>query len=178
LANAEFFASLRQCSVFINAARGECTDTQALNAAIRSGKVACSVIDTWENEPNIDRELLDLAFIATPHIAGYSADGKANGTRMSLQHIAEHFFLTARPDLEVQAPELPQGFDYAQEVISQLPASFSASYPWLSPEITAILPHNALSQLRQYDALADTFRLHSAPESFEFQRGHYPLRRE
>ena len=178
LANAEFFASLHQCRVFINAARGECTDTQALKAAIRSGKVACAVIDTWENEPDIDRELLDLAFIATPHIAGYSADGKANGTRMSLQHIIDHFRPTPCPQLSVQAPNLPSNFDYAQEVISQLPASFSTSYPWLSPEITAILPHSASSQLQQYDALADTFRLRSAPNSFEFQRGHYPLRRE
>ncbi|RKV76124.1 MAG: 4-phosphoerythronate dehydrogenase [Alloprevotella sp.] len=178
LANAEFFASLRQCRVFINAARGECTDTQALKAAIRSGKVACAVIDTWENEPDIDRELLDLAFIATPHIAGYSADGKANGTRMSLQHVIDHFRPTPCPQLSVQAPNLPSNFDYAQEVISQLPASFSTSYPWLSPEITAILPHSASSQLQQYDALADTFRLRSAPNSFEFQRGHYPLRRE
>ena len=178
LADATFFDTLRQCRVFINAARGECTDTAALKAAIQSGKIACAIIDTWENEPNIDRELLDLAFIATPHIAGYSADGKANGTRMSLQHVIDHFRPTPCPQLSVQAPQLPPNFDYAREVVSQLPSSLSAIYPWLTPENTSHLPHSAFLQLRQYDSLADTFRLRSAPNSFEFQRGHYPLRRE
>ena len=167
-----------KCRVFINAARGECTDTAALKAAIQSGKIACAVIDTWENEPNIDRELLDLAFIATPHIAGYSADGKANGTRMSLQHVIDHFRPTPCPQLSVQAPQLPPNFDYAREVVSQLPSSLSAVYPWLTPENALLLPHSAFLQLRKYDSLADTFRLRSAPNSFEFQRGHYPLRRE
>ena len=97
---------------------------------------------------------------------------------MSLQHVIDHFRLTLCPQLTVQAPQLPPNFDYAREVVSQLPSSLSAVYPWLTPENTTLLPHSALLQLQQYDALADTFRLRSAPKSFEFQRGHYPLRRE
>ena len=69
-------------------------------------------------------------------------------------------------------------FDYAREVVSQLPSSLSAVYPWLTPENTLLLPHSAFLQLHQYDTLADTFRLRYAPNYFEFQRGHYPLRRE
>lgn len=199
LANEAFFATLRDCHVFINAARGECTDTIALKTALTSGKVRCAVIDTWENEPHIDRELLDLAFIATPHIAGYSADGKSNGTRMSLNHVIEHFHLnfcaisstddaqitpqnaasSATPQqLVVAAPELPAGFDYAQQVTAELPAALSATFSLISPESFQDLPSTAPAQLRHYDPMADTLRLRAAADGFEHQRGHYPLRRE
>lgn len=57
----------------------------ALIEALKSGKISEAVIDCWENEPAIDHELLSLAAIATPHIAGFSADGKANGTRTCLE---------------------------------------------------------------------------------------------
>ena len=51
------------------------------------------IIDCWENEPTINLELLSHTTIATPHIAGFSADGKANGTRMCLEHIESFFHL-------------------------------------------------------------------------------------
>lgn len=199
LADTAFFDSLRQCRVFINAARGECTDTLSLKTALKSGKVRCAIIDTWENEPNIDRELLDLAFIATPHIAGYSADGKANGTRMSLNHVIEHFHLNFRAisstddaqfapqnanssatplSLFVAAPQLPADFDYAQQVIAELPITLSATFDSISTENISPLPSSATEQLRHYDPMADTLRLRSIPTAFEHQRGHYPLRRE
>ena len=50
-------------------------------------------IDVWENEPHIDLELLQQVWMATPHIAGYSQDGKANGTMMSVQAISQKFDL-------------------------------------------------------------------------------------
>ena len=63
-------------------------DEQALLAAIDHKHVRGAIIDTWEHEPQIDQRLLEKAIFATPHIAGYSADGKTNGTRMSLQAVA------------------------------------------------------------------------------------------
>ena len=54
-----------------------------------SGHVRQAIIDTWEGEPNINPTLLKRAFISTPHIAGYSADGKANATRISLTMFAK-----------------------------------------------------------------------------------------
>ena len=47
----------------------------------------------WENEPDIDLELMKKAFIATPHIAGYSTDGKANGTAMIVNSLCRYFDL-------------------------------------------------------------------------------------
>lgn len=178
LADANFFAQLRDCRVFINAARGECMDTDALKTALRSRKVGCAIIDTWENEPNIDHELLDLAFIATPHIAGYSADGKANGTRMSLAAVVKHFQLHVHPELLVQPPSLPPHFDYATLVLSDLPASSTEIYQQSLAKNTDILLPTAITQLKHYSPLADTLRLRHTPNSFEYQRGHYPLRRE
>lgn len=87
LADASFFRKLKKKPWFINAARGPVHDTGALLEALRNGQIGEAVIDRWENEPEIDRELLRRAAIATPHIAGFSADGKANGTRMCLENI-------------------------------------------------------------------------------------------
>ena len=160
LADRAFFESLQRCRVFINAARGECTDTAAVEWALSEGKIRAAVIDTWENEPHISASLLRAALIATPHVAGYSADGKANGTRMSLEAVARHFGLDAHFD--IPAPALPAEFSYGA-----LPTTLSHR-----------LPERALAQLRLYNPLTDTERLRTAPEDFEQQRGNYPLRRE
>ena len=91
LANEVFFNKTRKKPWFVNASRGAVHDTTALIKALKSGKISEAVIDCWENEPAIDRELLSLTAVATPHIAGFSADGKANGTRTCLENI-ERFF--------------------------------------------------------------------------------------
>lgn len=75
-------ASMKRGSVLLNTARGAVVETGALKRALRSGHLAAAVLDVWENEPAIDVELLGLARITTPHIAGYSADGKLNAARM------------------------------------------------------------------------------------------------
>lgn len=160
LADRAFFESLQRCRVFINAARGECADTTAVEWALSEGKIRAAVIDTWENEPHISASLLRAALIATPHVAGYSADGKANGTRMSLEAVARHFGLDAHFD--IPAPALPAEFSYGA----------------LPTTLTHRLPERALAQLRLYNPLTDTERLRAAPEDFEQQRGNYPLRRE
>ena len=82
LVDAGFLAKLRRGVVVMNSSRGAVADTAALVEARRSGRLAALVRDVWENEPAISRELLGLTDIATPHIAGYSFDGKVAGTRM------------------------------------------------------------------------------------------------
>lgn len=91
LAGRDFFKSLRRRPWFINAARGAVHDTAALLEAKKQGYISELILDCWENEPGIDRELLDLATVATPHIAGFSADGKANATRMCLEAIGRFY---------------------------------------------------------------------------------------
>jgi erythronate-4-phosphate dehydrogenase len=85
LANEKFFQSLKRKPLLINAARGGVVDEAALLDAMDKGLVRQAIIDTWEGEPAINRALLSKVFIGTPHIAGYSADGKANATLMALR---------------------------------------------------------------------------------------------
>ncbi len=83
-------AAMKPGAIFINAARGPVLDTQAILQPLRDGKIS-AVIDTWEGEPDINRELLDLADIATFHIAGYSRQGKERATRMVLEELEKFF---------------------------------------------------------------------------------------
>ena len=92
LAGERFFSQLRPNAVILNASRGEVVDNALLSRAIAEGR--CSAyLDVWENEPQIDRELLSQVVAATPHVAGYSAQGKANATAMSVQAVARKFGL-------------------------------------------------------------------------------------
>lgn len=91
LADDAFFRHLERKPWFINSCRGAVHDTQALLRAKREGTISEMILDCWENEPDIDRELLAMTAIATPHIAGFSADGKANGTRICLENISDFF---------------------------------------------------------------------------------------
>jgi len=75
----------------INAARGGVVDEKALLNWLSNNKEANAAIDCWEEEPVINRELAKRVMIATPHIAGYSAEGKWRGTRMVVEAIKEHF---------------------------------------------------------------------------------------
>lgn len=87
----EAFFSAMKGKIFMNASRGEVVDEGALKRAIECGQVVKCALDVWYAEPNIDRELVGLVDIATPHIAGYSARGKANATRMVVSAVAEFF---------------------------------------------------------------------------------------
>jgi erythronate-4-phosphate dehydrogenase len=86
--NSETLSLMRSGAVLINASRGEVAATDALLATDRP-----LFIDVWENEPNIDEKLLCKAVVATPHIAGYSAQGKANASAMVVAAVAEQFSL-------------------------------------------------------------------------------------
>ena len=87
LADDEFLSRLKDGAVLLNASRGEVADTAAL---LRHKDRLTYCIDVWEGEPdNINLQLLDAALIATPHIAGYSAQGKANASAIVIDVLAE-----------------------------------------------------------------------------------------
>lgn len=149
MADNTFFSKLDRHPVVINSSRGAVVDNDALLQALQEGLVADAIIDTWEGEPNLNIGLLQRAVIATPHIAGYSADGKANATRMSLQAVS--LFVGLPFGLDILPPALPDGFAYGD--VTEGP-------------------------LRLYDPRVDTALLKAHPGKFEYFRGHYPLRRE
>lgn len=88
LFDAARIATLRPTQILINSSRGPVVDNQALKAALHDCRLKAAVLDVWEGEPAIDIELMSMLAISTPHIAGYSADGKANGTSMSVRAVA------------------------------------------------------------------------------------------
>ena len=150
LANEEFFKSLQRKPYFINTSRGETTDTAALLQALECGNIAQCIIDVWEHEPTINLNLLERCYIGTPHIAGYSADGKANATRMSLEALSRHFSLGTVPT--ILPPQPPQTTIHANNREEAL--------------LTIYNPHTDSQALKATHTL------------FEHLRGHYPLRRE
>jgi erythronate-4-phosphate dehydrogenase len=156
LADQRFFAALRRQPVVINTSRGEAVDEQALIQALDSATVRAAVVDTWEHEPVINRDLLERTFLSTPHIAGYSADGKARGTQMALEAVARFFSLPAA--FSILPPSVAPTFRYFPEAPDDLASRFPA--------------------LALYDPRRDSEALRSDPSRFEQLRGDYPLRRE
>lgn len=150
MADENFMNALRKRPVLLNAARGGVVDEQALLRAMDKGQVGGAVVDTWENEPHINQTLLNRALIATPHVAGYSADGKARATQMALESVCRYFHMPI--DFEIKSPKLPA---------SLRPAADEAE-----------------RKLQLYDPRRDTAALRRNPAKFEWLRGNYPLRRE
>ena len=155
LADTDFFNALEKTPLIINTARGEIINTEALKRALKQKKISSVILDCWENEPNIDKELLEQAFIATPHIAGYSADGKSEATRMIVQSVGKWI-----------KPISPPKTSYHLHRYGKL--STSPGLPILCNK-----PYGNPTNL--FD---DDLRLRKSPETFEMQRGLYPLRRE
>ena len=73
---------LKPDAVLLNTSRGAVVDNQALQVHLTAQRLGAVVLDVWEHEPEITLPLLEQVTIGTPHIAGYSLDGKVNGTVM------------------------------------------------------------------------------------------------
>lgn len=157
LADDKFFDEVLRKPFIMNASRGGVTSNQSLKKAIQNGNISGAVIDCWENEPEIDCELLEMVDIATPHIAGYSADGKWTATRMSIENLIEFFNLKIDPTYV----ELP------------LP---------LEPiiDLQRISEENQLAYAvwHSYNPIKESELLKLHPEKFYWFRSNYPLRRE
>ena len=160
LADADFIEKMNEGSILINTSRGEVVDTLALKSALEKGKLSGAIIDVWENEPDIDTELLNQVTIATPHIAGYSADGKANGTKMAVRQFSRFFGLGLddwEPDdvPQVKGPEIfCDGRNKSfQEIVTEI-------------------------CLQTYPIQTENNWLRDDCKKFEIYRGNYPVRRE
>jgi erythronate-4-phosphate dehydrogenase len=100
---------LKKGTILINTSRGAVTDNQAVKKHLESGHLAAAILDVWEGEPSPDCELLKKVFIGSPHIAGYSFDGKARGTSMIYNAACRHFRIhpTWTPKGLLPEPENP-----------------------------------------------------------------------
>jgi erythronate-4-phosphate dehydrogenase len=104
LADEKFFKSLKAGVIFINTSRGKVHETSALKKAISSSKTRGCVLDVWENEPNIDIELVKMVDFGTPHIAGYSYDGKVAGMIMIYNAFCKFFDIKPKFGIETFLP--------------------------------------------------------------------------
>jgi erythronate-4-phosphate dehydrogenase len=164
--NAAFFAGLNDDALFINTSRGGAVDETALKQIKQRGKSLNLILDVWQHEPKIDMELLAQTLIATPHIAGYSAEGKHRGLEMIYQAACE--YLKIQPQWSL-ADALP-------------PFSFV-----IEPDLS-LTDHELLQSLVKlaYDIERDAADLRKLFELSEDQRGswfdslrkNYPVRRE
>lgn len=154
-------STLNRNQILINTSRGEVVDNAALKEVLKNKTICTAALDVWENEPRIDRELMPLLFMGTPHIAGYSVDGKATGTTMCVQALGKFFDL---PCCDWEVNEVPQ---------SVQPSEFSI-------DATGKTPQEVLADaiLHTYDIRNDDSALRADMSSFEKQRSNYPARRE
>ncbi len=107
--DAAFFEKMKPGAIFINASRGGIADEDALLAA--RPKLGGLAIDVWKGEPDINRDLLSAADIATPHIAGYSIVGKINGTVASVRSVGEHFSIPELANFRIEHSYKPYDID-------------------------------------------------------------------
>ena len=147
LLSKSLLSHLRPDAIILNASRGSVVDNLAVaNSSHRY------YFDVWENEPNIDPNVLEKSVIATPHVAGYSAQGKANATAMVINQIAEHFILP----LTTWYPE-------------DAPCSSTRLISW-EEMCRTIDEHYPISE--------ESEELKRHPERFEIMRNNYLYRKE
>ncbi|OHV09919.1 4-phosphoerythronate dehydrogenase PdxB [Kushneria phosphatilytica] len=165
LLNAERIDALRPDQILISAGRGECVDTSALRRRLETRRDLRVILDVWEQEPDIDEALCRLVDIATPHVAGYSLDGKMLGTDMIHEAMSRHFGLPARKRLGQLKPD-----SWLRRITLT---------GWAPPLEALTLCARACYDIRRDALLLERYRRHyGMAEGFDRMRKEYPPRRE
>lgn len=162
LFDAARIATLRPTQILINSSRGPVVDNLALKAALHDCRLKAAVLDVWEGEPAIDTELMSMLAISTPHIAGYSADGKANGTSMSVRAVARALGIEALKGWSASGIPAP---------VQALRFTIDCSGKTTQQVLTEAI-------LYTYRVEEDSDLLKADPSLFEKLRGDYQIRRE
>ncbi len=153
LVNEEFLSQMKRNAWLLNSSRGEVVDETALLAKLKTDTLYAA-LDVWRHEPEINRDLLKTVYIATPHVAGYSLQGKANGTAMAVHAVAAYWGWTDLLEWYPEGVEPPMPYEEKQWDLFQ-------------------------SELvRHYPILAETNKLKQFPEQFENFRNEYAYRAE
>lgn len=147
LINGELISKIHPNATIINASRGAVVNNQEVTKSQHR-----YIFDVWENEPNIEQKVLHGATLATPHIAGYSVQGKANATSIVVNALARHF-------------NLPIKEWYPESIKRTIPQPISWS------ELCATIT-------RYYDIEKESFTLKNSPQNFELLRNNYNYREE
>ncbi len=162
-------AQLRPGTILVNTARGEIIDNAALLQCLDRGSDITAVLDVWEGEPNINLQLVERVALATPHIAGYSLDGKLAGVRQVYHAVCEYLAL----------PQLPAAQQALLDKRTLVVDSGTASPVDVWQACSGLM-------LAAYNIEADSERLratmrgnaHAPGTAFDRLRKEYPVRRE
>jgi erythronate-4-phosphate dehydrogenase len=163
LADQEFFAAMRPDALFINTSRGAVADQPALLAHLARHPRFDAILDVWWNEPRIDRALLERALLGTPHIAGYSVDGKVRGTEMIYQAACAYFSQTPRWRPSLPPPPL-RALEFSTEAGME--------------EAVRMAVFAAYDARRDDAALRLSLDAPDPGPAFDALRKHYPVHRE
>ncbi len=163
----ERLAALREHQLLINTSRGEVIDGSALLGRLEEPNAPAVVLDVWEHEPRIHAGLLDRVWLATPHIAGYSLEGKVQGSEMVYQALSRYMGLPARKQAGQFLPE---------------PALAKLSFTSAAEEMdSANIAIRSCYDPRRDDArmrLAMSLPTDEQAPAFDRLRRDYPVRRE
>jgi erythronate-4-phosphate dehydrogenase len=151
-----FFRACKEGAWLLNTSRGEVIDEEALIQY--RPKLGALALDVWQNEPQINTTLLGLTDISTPHIAGYSLQGKRNASQMILQAFAQ-WCNDPGPIPEIPYPELPLT-------------------PVIIPEGRSVQEKLHFTAQKTFPVLATDAQLRQQPAHFETIRDRYPLRND
>nr|WP_314482981.1 4-phosphoerythronate dehydrogenase PdxB [uncultured Pseudomonas sp.] len=160
-------ARLRPGAWLINASRGAVVDNRALRTLLQQRDDLHAVLDVWEGEPQVDLQLADLCTLATPHIAGYSLDGRQRGTAQIYSALCQHLGVAEQVRLADLLPRPP---------VAQIELDAEADLQWALAMLC-----RAVYDPRRDDA---DFRRSLSQDAqqqraaFDQLRKHYPPRRE
>jgi len=163
--DSKMLEKIRPGTVIVNSSRGSIIDNEALNNRLVAHNDLLTVIDVWENEPTISKDLLNNVNIGTAHIAGYSLEGKVNGTVMVYNELCK--FLNQQPDWQ---PSLP--------IVEN--QSLSVKSPQSIEEILSILIKNIYDIIEDNSLLKKGINMSTAERGIYFDklRKKYGIRRE
>lgn len=165
---------LKPGALLINTGRGAVIDNAALLAQLQAGSALSLVLDVWEHEPQISLELMKRVDIATPHIAGYSLDGKLAGTRMLYEALCRCF------SLECSLAESPAGGEFGKDQ-NKLTVDIPVSTDLV--ELFARMIHQVYDvrlddQRMRKNLMAESIDDQTLGRQFDLLRKNYPVRRE
>lgn len=121
LAGKHFFSAIKKGAHLVNASRGPVVDD---NALLQSKKLGLFICDVWNNEPDINKDILQRSALATPHIAGYSVEGKQNATDAVVRAVAAYFNIAELKDFTCRKADERHHLDLSGNLKEQLLSFF------------------------------------------------------
>ena len=162
LLNKKNISLIKENAILINASRGLVVDNNALKSRLKEEKNIYAALDVWEKEPDYDLELMELVEIGTPHIAGYSFEGKVNGTTMIYKQLCEN--LKIKPTWTPHLTDVPDNiidFKGKENYLEILTALFNKSYQIKNDDLLMREASNFIKETKtaHFDSLRKNYRL-------------------